>query len=324
MAGVVYDLSRRWNASTCDCLPQSKGTFVINNVNASQDEMAFVIGNSLALGNVDVGVWLCSGLRNVSARSKAGHYFVRLAMRPRTTLRNQFGNNVVSQKKEFQMRVREKLAHTPTVGSSEKGERASSAQPKLSDRSRLNPTSAAAPGTDSRRVTAEGTALESFYAARSLSELRKVYGDQVKFEDPVFGKLEDNRALAKWMFEMASPDLHYTREQTPKGVNWVARYTFDAGPLGKRKVVNQGVGTVTLSQDGKIARHADNYDVRAWAKQALGPILGSVMPKFVLAMTAQKKLAEFIEKYQLTDIAHMTDAAVEHVIATERRARLES
>ena len=53
--------------------------------------------------------------------------------------------------------------------------------------------------------------------------------------------------------------------------HWIARYTFSTG----RPVVNDIQASFRFA-DGLIADHADDFDFRRWARQALGPMGNAV------------------------------------------------
>jgi hypothetical protein len=63
-------------------------------------------------------------------------------------------------------------------------------------------------------------------------------------------------------------ELHeHEADETSGSAHWIARYTFSTG----RPVVNDIQAKLRFSPDGLITDHVDDFDFRAWAKQALGP-----------------------------------------------------
>ena len=68
---------------------------------------------------------------------------------------------------------------------------------------------------------------------------------------------------------------HEAGEETGSA-HWIARYTFSTG----RPVVNDIQAKFRFDADAKIVDHIDDFDFRAWAKQALGPMgnLVAILP----------------------------------------------
>jgi hypothetical protein len=99
------------------------------------------------------------------------------------------------------------------------------------------------------------------------------YAPGAHFRDPAFGDLEGEDVGAMWrMLTGRATDLkielheHEAGEETGSA-HWIARYTFSTG----RPVVNDIQARFRFAADGRIADHADDFDFRNWAKQALGP-----------------------------------------------------
>ncbi len=121
--------------------------------------------------------------------------------------------------------------------------------------------------------------IERFYRAvhdGDLDTVRKCYSPDVEFSDPVFRTLRGERAIAMWdMFFSRDEKIRVTfgditANDTTGSGQWVADYT-----LGRRKVHNVITSTFHF-RDGLIDQHHDDFDVRAFASQALGP-LGSIV-----------------------------------------------
>jgi len=124
---------------------------------------------------------------------------------------------------------------------------------------------------------AENTAtIERLYAAfaeRNGAAMTACYAPAAHFRDPAFGDLEGADVGAMWrMLTGRATDLeielreHEAGEQTGSA-HWIARYTFSTG----RPVVNDIRASFRFGPDGLIVDHVDEFDFRAWAKQALGP-----------------------------------------------------
>jgi ketosteroid isomerase-like protein len=98
------------------------------------------------------------------------------------------------------------------------------------------------------------------------------YAPGAHFRDPAFGDLEGDEAGAMWRMQTGrATDLEIELHEHEAGedsgsAHWIARYTFNTG----RPVVND-IRAKFRFADGLIADHADDFDFRNWAKQALGP-----------------------------------------------------
>jgi hypothetical protein len=79
--------------------------------------------------------------------------------------------------------------------------------------------------------------------------------------------------------------------------HWEAWYTFSA----TGRPVHNKIDARFEFRDGKIVRHRDSFDFRAWASQALGPVgrlLGSSgYLKNRVRAQAEKNLAGFLRKH---------------------------
>lgn len=166
-------------------------------------------------------------------------------------------------------------------------------------------------------------AMTAYYEARNVEQLREVYGRDVVFQDPVFGRHEGWRALARRLFEMTNPTVQITTEKTGSdSVKWVAKYEFGAS---NRPVENHGTARATLDQHGKIATHTDDFDTKKWAKQALGfpgTVLG-LLPKslrnMVLHQVASKAVDDFVARHQLgPNLWELPQSQIDAIIAKER------
>ena len=119
--------------------------------------------------------------------------------------------------------------------------------------------------------------IERFYAAFGRCDgaaMSACYAPGAHFHDPAFGDLEGEEIGAMWrMLTGRATDLkielheHEAGEQTGSA-HWIARYTFSTG----RAVVNDIQASFRFADDGLIVDHIDEFDFRAWARQALGPM----------------------------------------------------
>ena len=117
--------------------------------------------------------------------------------------------------------------------------------------------------------------IERFYEAFGQcngAAMTACYAPDAHFFDPAFGDLHGADIGAMWrMLTSRATDLKielHEREADEEtgSAHWIARYTFSTG----RPVVND-IQAKFRFQDGLIADHVDDFDFRAWAKQALGP-----------------------------------------------------
>lgn len=156
-------------------------------------------------------------------------------------------------------------------------------------------------------LNSEEQLIEKFYIAfanKDASTMASCYADDIEFEDPAFGKLKGNEAVAMWtMLVSRSKDLHITfsdiSANSGKGhAMWIATYTFTKTG---RKVINQIHASFEFA-NGKIIKHKDSFDLNAWLKMAFGwkgflfvniPILKS---KF--KQQAKKTLIDYMARHQ--------------------------
>lgn len=118
--------------------------------------------------------------------------------------------------------------------------------------------------------------IERFYEAFGQcngTAMTACYAPGAHFCDPAFGDLEGDEVGAMWrMLTARATDLEIELREHDAGeedgsAHWIARYTFSTG----RPVVNDIQARFRFDSDGRIADHVDDFDFRAWAKQALGP-----------------------------------------------------
>ncbi len=98
------------------------------------------------------------------------------------------------------------------------------------------------------------------------------YSENIVFEDPAFGILNGEKANNMWrMLCQNSKDLKIDYRGVSISGNqgraiWEAHYTFSQSG---RKVHNI-IHSKFEFENGKISKHTDTFDLRIWAKQALG------------------------------------------------------
>ncbi|MEM6261558.1 MAG: nuclear transport factor 2 family protein [Bacteroidota bacterium] len=120
------------------------------------------------------------------------------------------------------------------------------------------------------------------FAAHDAAAMTACYHPEVEFTDPAFGSLKGKEAIAMWhmLISRAKGKLtisHAEVEDTSVGgtAKWEAHYVFGSN---KRKVHNRIKANFTI-QDGLIVKHEDEFDLKKWAKMALGPF-GGFMANF--------------------------------------------
>ncbi len=119
--------------------------------------------------------------------------------------------------------------------------------------------------------------IEKFYqsfANLDAEGMAACYHQDIVFEDPAFGELNGEHAGNMWRMLCASQKgkgfvvKHFAVVADDKNgtAEWEAWYTFSKTG---RKVHNKISAQFEFS-DGKIIKHVDSFDLRKWAKQALG------------------------------------------------------
>jgi ketosteroid isomerase-like protein len=124
---------------------------------------------------------------------------------------------------------------------------------------------------DANRATIER--LYAAFAECNGAAMTACYAPDAHFRDPAFGDLEGDEVGAMWrMLTGRATDLKIELREHEAGADsgsahWIARYTFSTG----RPVVNDVQASFRFDAAGLIVDHVDDFDFRAWAKQALGP-----------------------------------------------------
>lgn len=120
--------------------------------------------------------------------------------------------------------------------------------------------------------------IERFYKAfvnLDAETMVSCYHEEIEFEDPAFGVLKGQHAGNMWRMlceaQKNQPDFKVTYSNVSINgkygqANWEAHYTFSKT---KRKVHNI-IAAEFEFKDGKIVKHTDHFNLRNWAKQALG------------------------------------------------------
>ena len=145
--------------------------------------------------------------------------------------------------------------------------------------------------------------IASFYEAlgrRDAKTMNACYAPEATFTDPVFGKLDHDGLTAMWrMLCERGKDLHVVARDIDADdrhghAHWTATYSY--GPT-KRRVVNEVDASFTL-RHGLIVEHVDRFNLKRWAKQALG-ISGHVLGFTpLLAPLVHKQATSALEAWQ--------------------------
>lgn len=154
--------------------------------------------------------------------------------------------------------------------------------------------------------------VEHFYrcfAAHDGPGMASCYADDATFSDPVFKDLKGAEVGGMWKMltsragdlvveleGITGPDDDSVSGETRYIAHWTARYSFSAT---KRKIVNRVTSNIYL-RGGKFARQRDDFDLRAWLNQALGPMASMLgwtgLPAKLIRGQAQKGLTAYMKK----------------------------
>lgn len=154
--------------------------------------------------------------------------------------------------------------------------------------------------------------IRAFYAAfqrRDHAAMAACYAPHATFGDPVFPDLTGWRIGAMWrMLCERATDLqleasNVVADADSGSAHWEATYTFSG--TGRR--VHNVIEASFLFDGGRIVRHADAFDLYAWARQALGlkgVLLGWSPPvQRAIRSQAARGLEAFIRKRGLDPAA---------------------
>lgn len=151
--------------------------------------------------------------------------------------------------------------------------------------------------------------IENFYQAFAKKDhvgMAACYHPNMVFNDPVFSNLVGWRAGAMWrMLCERGKDLRVTHSDvsgsdTLGSARWEAFYTFSA----TGQSVHNKVAAKFEFADGKIKKHTDDFDLRAWMGMALGmkgKLLGWLPPmQSAVRARAMKGLDDYIARHNLS------------------------
>lgn len=127
--------------------------------------------------------------------------------------------------------------------------------------------------------TANADVIAELYAALGRLDgdaMAACYAPDAHFRDPAFGDLHGPEVGAMWRMltgraQGMSVELpEHDADDVTGRAHWIATYQF--GPK-RRRVVNDIQATYRFA-DGRIAEHLDDFDLRRWARQAMGGAAG--------------------------------------------------
>lgn len=118
--------------------------------------------------------------------------------------------------------------------------------------------------------------INRFYEAFARGDgdaMAACYTADAHFHDPAFGDLRGAEVGAMWrMLTGRAKDLEVEHSKVHAdadhgSAHWDANYTFSTG----RHVLNRIDASFEFT-DGLISEHRDEFDLYAWARQAIGPV----------------------------------------------------
>ena len=145
--------------------------------------------------------------------------------------------------------------------------------------------------------------LTRFYtglANGDIATIRACYTPDVVYSDPVFHRLEGERAIAMWdMFFSRDDAMEVTfsdlvADDTTGSGNWEAKYVFSK----TGRPVHNYLHSQFVFANGHIAEHHDAFNVYRWSRMALGPIgtLAGWSPP--LKSTLHRQSKALLDKHQ--------------------------
>jgi ketosteroid isomerase-like protein len=125
-------------------------------------------------------------------------------------------------------------------------------------------------------AAANAALINRFYEAFARQDgeaMAACYTPDAHFHDPVFQDLHGDEVGSMWrMLCGRATDLKVVHSRVEAGVDsgsahWDADYTFSTG-----RPVHNPIDATFRFENGLIADHRDEFDLYAWARQALGPM----------------------------------------------------
>ena len=125
-------------------------------------------------------------------------------------------------------------------------------------------------------AAANAALINRFYEAFARQDgeaMAACYTPDAHFHDPVFQDLRGDEVGSMWrMLCGRATDLKVVHSQVEAdadtgSAHWDADYTFSTG-----RAVHNPIDATFRFENGLIADHRDQFDLYAWARQALGPM----------------------------------------------------
>ena len=144
--------------------------------------------------------------------------------------------------------------------------------------------------------------LTRFYTSlqrRDADGMADCYGPDAVFSDPVFPALSGGEVGRMWrMLCERGTDLRIefgdvAADEQVGHVHWEAWYTFSRSG----RPVHNVIDAYFEFRDGKIVRHADQFDFAKWAAQAIGPIGRVPGLSFLLKLRVQSTAARQLRAF---------------------------
>lgn len=148
--------------------------------------------------------------------------------------------------------------------------------------------------------------INRFYAAfarRDAAGMIACYHPDVTFHDPVFLTLHGDRARGMWKLlcerakDMTLQWGDITSDDKIAAAHWEAWYRFS----GTGRKVHNIIHAQFEFKDGLIWKHTDQFDIRRWARQALG------LPGLLFGHTQKVQ-----DKIRATATQSLTDYMAQH------------
>lgn len=146
--------------------------------------------------------------------------------------------------------------------------------------------------------------IKSFYSAFQKLDsktMNSFLAEDIVFEDPAFGKLKGDEVKYMWQFlcENAKDFKMEFSEITDSSAHWEAHYTFSQ----TGNTVHNIIDAKFKVKDGLIVNHQDDFDIKRWVKQAMGPAIGLFGGSSFIKNAVRKKskgiLASYMRKNEL-------------------------
>jgi hypothetical protein len=104
------------------------------------------------------------------------------------------------------------------------------------------------------------------------------YGAGARFNDPVFGDLDERQVKAMWRMlcgratdlKVVASDI--SADDASGRAHWDATYTWKQ----TGRLVRNSIDATFVFRAGKIVEHRDRFSLRRWIGMALGPIPGAL------------------------------------------------